>query len=63
MYKLKNGENMSTVEQIEGGKWKMIVYTVDGIVNHIFDNLEQLEKYAKKCYTPPRSNDLVSSNG
>lgn len=41
---------MITQEILKNGKLQLSVFTMTGWIRHVFDNIEHLEKYEKKCY-------------
>ena len=48
---------MITQEILKNGKLQLSVLTENGWIRHIFENIEHLEKYEKKCY--PKNNGVA----
>jgi hypothetical protein len=48
---------MMSFETLPDGKYQLNVYTENGIIHHVFDNMEEMEKYAERCLNGRPSQD------
>jgi len=48
---------MMTQELLSDGTWQLNELTENGYIRHVFQTLEELENYVKKCYARGKGED------